>query len=177
MLCSVERLEGEYGSGKAVRPSPDGRWLAVAGGSDGVVRVLDAGSLDTAHVFHADNRVEVLEWAADSRRFLTAAISARWEAPSCQVWSLSAPTKRVRITEGEAGLAGALWAPHGRHVVTIANFGLHATAWDTASGGSSTVLDGPVHGAKVRGGAGVGRAGASGEGERGVWVASAGDGV
>ena len=61
-----------------------------------------------------------------------------------QVWSVTDPTWHCKITEGIAGLVNAIWAPDGRHVLTVAEFQLHLTIWSLLDG-SSQCIQQPKH--------------------------------
>ena len=125
-------------SGGLVRWSPDGRYLAVACGTQLVLRHVRDCSI--AQIYACADLVEHVSWSFDSQYVLCAC----YQRATVDVWSVERPDWTCRITEGAAGMASARWGPDGRHVLTVAAFQLHLTVWSLLDG-SATKLEGPKH--------------------------------
>lgn len=111
-------------SGGLVQWSPDGGLLAVAKGNKLIIRDPDR-DCEIVAVFTCNDRVEAIEWSSDSAYVLTAMLTRAL----VQVWAVDDPDWSCRINEGLAGMAHAFWAPDARHVLTVADFGMHLTVW------------------------------------------------
>lgn len=122
------------GLGALVRPSPNGKYLAVP--DKLALVVYDADSLEP--VRHCVNLDEVcaVEWSCDSEFVLC----GLYKRGIVQVWSILDEEWTCRIDEGQAGLSVARWAPDGRHVVTTSNFELRVTIWSLVTGTTVQIL-------------------------------------
>ena len=120
-------------SGGLVQWSPDGQLLAMAKGNKLIVRDPDR-DCEIVSVHTCTDRIEELEWSSDSAYVLTAMLSRAL----VQVWAVDDPDWSCRINEGLAGMTRAFWSPDARHVLTVADFGMHITVWSLLD--RSTVL-------------------------------------
>ena len=66
-----------------------------------------------------------LEWSPDGE-YILIAVDKRAQA---FVKSIQEPEWQCKIDEGLAGLAGCLWAPTSRHVITVSEFNVRLTVW------------------------------------------------
>ncbi|XP_004607262.1 WD repeat-containing protein WRAP73 [Sorex araneus] len=110
-------------SGQLCKFSPDGKYLASCVQYRLVVR--DVRSLQVLRLFACLDRVQHLEWSADSLFLLC----AMYKRGLVQVWSLEQPEWHCRIDEGSAGLVASCWSPDGRHVLNTTEFHLRITVW------------------------------------------------
>lgn len=103
--------------------SPDSKHLAVA--SQNRVLVRDAESLNLVQVYICGDKVERIEWSADSQYLLTEIA----KQSVVQIWSLANPKWTCRIDEGLGGIARARWGPSSRHVLVLSDFQLYLSIW------------------------------------------------
>lgn len=120
-----------------VRWSPCGRFIASASGNR--VAIRDASTLQLLQRYSALDVVQSLSWSADSTLLLSACL----KRATVQLWSVADASWNCKITEGVAGLVGAVWAPDARHVLTIADFQLHATVWSLEDPTARCVIRSP----------------------------------
>ncbi|KAG7378232.1 WD repeat-containing protein wrap73 [Phytophthora pseudosyringae] len=120
-----------------VRWSPCGGYVAAASGNRLAIRA--AHSLQIVQRYSAADAVQALAWSADSRLVLTATL----QRALVQLWSVQDASWSCKISEGVAGLVHARWTPDARHVVTVADFQLHATVWSLSDPTARCVIRGP----------------------------------
>lgn len=102
-------------SGKGIF-SPEGNHLVHV--RDQSIVFMETETLETLQVYPCADKVNQLEWSADSKYVLC----AMHGKGIVQVWSLESSQWRCRIDEGAAGISFARWSPDGRHVLTVADF-------------------------------------------------------
>ena len=118
--------------------SPDGKYLAVASKSTLVVR--DVEDMSVVNLFNCADEIKHVEWSFDSM-YILCGIYGR---AVVDVWCVHKTDWTCRITEGVAGMVSARWAPDGRHILTVAEFQLHMTAWSLLDG-TAVQLAAPKH--------------------------------
>jgi hypothetical protein len=94
--------------------SPNGRYLATAVDFRLVVRDVD--TLNVVHLFSCLDKIQHIEWAADSDYLLC----GLYRRAMVQAWSVQQPDWTCKIDEGPAGIAHARWTPDGRQILTYA---------------------------------------------------------
>ncbi|XP_049631369.1 WD repeat-containing protein WRAP73 [Suncus etruscus] len=110
-------------SGLLCKFSPNGKYLASCVQYRLVVR--DVRSLQVLQLFTCVDRIQHVEWSADSSFILC----AMYRRGLVQVWSLEQPEWHCRIDEGSAGLVASCWSPDGRHILNTTEFHLRITVW------------------------------------------------
>ena len=118
--------------------SPDGKYLAVATKSTLVIRDVD--DMSVVNLFNCADEIKHIEWSFDSM-YILCGIYGR---AIVDVWCVHKTDWTCRITEGVAGMVSARWTPDGRHILTIAEFQLHMTAWSLLDG-TAVKLQAPKH--------------------------------
>lgn len=103
--------------------SPDSRHLAAA--AQNRVLLRDAETLSLVNVYTCGDKVERIEWSADSE-YILSEISKQGVV---QVWSVADPAWTCRIDEGLGGIARAAWGPSSRHVLVVSEFQLYLSVW------------------------------------------------
>jgi hypothetical protein len=92
--------------------SPNGRYLATAVDFRLVVRDVD--TLNVVQLFSCLDKIQHIEWAADSDYLLC----GLYRRAMVQAWSVQQPDWTCKIDEGPAGIAHARWTPDGRQIIT-----------------------------------------------------------
>ena len=131
---AIRRLRG-YGSAiKAVKFSPDGRWLAGAGG-DRVIYfwpVRDGAAADAdqpARVLQGhDDHIETVAFSADGRLLVSASLDQ-----TARLWSVDSGQVLHVLAGHTAALAGAAFSPRGDRIATI-SYDDTVRLWDVATG-------------------------------------------
>lgn len=110
--------------------APDGKHLAST--YNRIVTVRDAASMRTIKkgVRSFPEDIEALSWSPDSSMLLVSTPKQQ----CCHIISIASPEWFCCLKEGVAGLAGALWAPDSRHVLTASDFNLHLSVWSLSAG-------------------------------------------
>jgi len=114
-------------TGNCLSFSPDGKYMATAVETRLVVRFAE--SQQVAHIFSCLDRVQGVEWSADSEYVLC----AMYKRAMVQVWSVYQPEWTCRIDEGAAGMTHVRWSPDCRHVITTSDFCLRWSVWSLVS--------------------------------------------
>lgn len=97
--------------------------LASAIGSN--VTVRDMSTLDVVHIFTCIDKIETLQFSADSE-YLMCGMYARC---AIQVFSMADPQWKCRINESVAGVISCSWAPDSRHILVQSDFGIQLAVW------------------------------------------------
>jgi len=121
--------------------SPDGKYLAVAAKTTLVIRAVD--DMSVVNLFNCADEIKKIEWSFDSM-YILCGIYGR---AVVDVWCVNKTDWTCRITEGVAGMVHAQWSPDGRHILTVAEFQLHMTAWSLLDG-KALQLAAPKHPAR-----------------------------
>jgi WD40 repeat protein len=112
---------------RLAKVSPSGQFFATALGTQLTVR--DVSSLEVKIEYTCLAPVDTLAWSPDSELVMVCVLSRA----SVLVWCPSQPEFRCKISEGVAGLVSTKWGPDSRHIVTFADFNLHATLWNLSN--------------------------------------------
>eukprot|EP00466_Bigelowiella_natans_P020800 jgi/Bigna1/49573/estExt_Genewise1.C_510121 len=104
--------------------SPDGQLLATAHETKLFIR--DVESLDVVKAYKNSGTPSKIEWSKDSK-FVMCAIYKRGTVQV--VHSLEDNKWSCKISEGVAGISGAMWAPSCRHLLIVQEFQLKLTIW------------------------------------------------
>lgn len=118
MTCVILRCGGAdfsevyRGNGPPPAFSPNGRYLATAVDFRLVVRDVD--TLNVVQLFSCLDKIQHIEWAADSDYLLC----GLYRRAMVQAWSVQQPDWTCKIDEGPAGIAHARWTPDGRQIIT-----------------------------------------------------------
>lgn len=103
--------------------SNDGSFLAVAFQSNLIVKY--AKNSETIHSFVFPDIIEHIEWSPDSEYILCLNL----KRAIVQVFSISYPEWKCKITEGSAGLESATWAPDSKSLCTLSDFNIQLSIW------------------------------------------------
>lgn len=103
--------------------SPNGHYLATAVEYRLVVR--DAETLQVVTIASCLDRVNHIEWAADSDHVLCAC----YKRGLIQCFSIKDEHWTCKIDEGPAGCVHAQWSPSGTHVLSVAEFHVRLSVW------------------------------------------------
>ena len=115
--------------------SPSGSLiLSLTGGCR--ITIRNASSLEVVQVYACVDKVNQVEWSADSAYFMCV-MSFR---SSIQVFSVQDPEWKCRINEGAAGLVSAKWFPNSRGIIAESDFGIHLSLWSLIDSKCSLIL-------------------------------------
>jgi len=118
----------------AVEMSPDGRIMAT-GGSDGIIRLWDAATLDPGLVLEGHGgRVCGLAFTPDG-----ATVASASEDGTARLWNVATGEPLLDLAGHTAGVERIAIAPDGRHVATGSGDGT-ARIWEIAPEGSREAL-------------------------------------
>ena len=113
--------------------SPNGKYVALAQDYRLVVRQVE--TLAVVGLHSCLDRIESLSWSPGGDLVLC----VMPKRGTVQVFSLEDPEWSCSITEGLAGISGAMWCPSGREVILVADFQVKMTIWSLVDQSCTTI--------------------------------------
>ncbi|KAJ2491642.1 WD repeat-containing protein wrap73 [Coemansia sp. RSA 2050] len=113
--------------------SPDGKYLAIVVEHRLIIRNSD--SPKTIHrvfscTYDSSPFIQDVGWSSDSLFIFTAS----YELNRVDVWCLADESWRCSIVDQVSFIENAMWAPHGRHVLTFSELDLRLSIWSIEDG-------------------------------------------
>ncbi|XP_058798405.1 WD repeat-containing protein WRAP73-like [Phymastichus coffea] len=103
--------------------SADSRFLALANQSNLIIK--NTGTFDDYLTFVFDDIIEGMEWSPDSEYI----VCYSFKKAVVQIFSISYPDWKFKLTEGSSGLENVMWTPDSRHIITLADLNVQLSIW------------------------------------------------
>ncbi|GFY63812.1 WD repeat-containing protein WRAP73 [Trichonephila inaurata madagascariensis] len=107
--------------------SPNGLYIACA--LQHQLLILDVDAKQVTQKFLSDHPIDYVGWSPDSELIYCCMMKHNL----LQVWNLTNPVWKCKISENPLAIADVHWAPDSRHLLVISEFYLKMTVWSLVS--------------------------------------------